>query len=120
MNASIKGKVKAAGLGGLLLATLALGVCGKHLSRDVYQARVVDKQVKRYDKKDTYVVMTKLEDGTPRVFRNTDSPLELKWNSSDVQAELEIGREYRISTYGFRIPLLSEYENIISVEEIKK
>lgn len=60
-----------------------------------------------------YIVFT-----DSRTFENTDSLFHLKWNSSDLQGKLKVGQEYRFKTYGWRFPLFSMYENIVSVEEI--
>ena len=61
-----------------------------------------------------YLVYT--EDG--RVFRNSDSVWELKWNSSNVYAELEAGNCYRSEAWGLRIPFLSSYQNIDQANEV--
>lgn len=61
-----------------------------------------------------YIVFTDLG-----VFQNTDSLFHLKWSSSDLQNRLKVGGEYEIRTYGWRIPILSTYENIVNVTEMK-
>lgn len=53
------------------------------------------------------------------VLSNEDSLLQGKWNSADVQAQLEEGHVYRIHTNGIRIPLFSDFPNIGSVQEVK-
>lgn len=50
-------------------------------------------------------------------FENTDSWMWLKFNSSDVQGSLELDHTYKVKVYGWRIPFLSMYRNIVSVEE---
>ena len=57
-----------------------------------------------------YLVFT--EDG---VYKNVDSWLFLKFNSSDVQGQLEEGKTYNVKVAGWRISLASMYENIIKV-----
>jgi hypothetical protein len=59
-----------------------------------------------------YLVFTNGE-----VFENTDSLLYWKFNSSDLYGELKEGETYTVRVYGWRIPFLSNYRNII---EIKK
>jgi Protein of unknown function (DUF1523) len=105
----------------LALAAVPLSGCDcvGHLDRETYRATVTDKQVKRANTTDKYLVFTKLEDGSVRVFENTDSPVELKFNSSDVYAKIEVGKKYDIATYGFRLQFFSMYENILDVKEIK-
>lgn len=122
MAPHLSGKAKVGlGLAGLVLAAIGVfSASAPHWSRDTYRATVTDKQIKRYDNKDKYLIFTKLEDGSVRVFENTDSTLEMKWNSSDFQAMLEVGKTYDIKTYGWRVPLASSYENVIGVTEVKK
>ena len=115
-----KARNVAIGAGVLGLAALMIG--GSHLDRDTYRARVTDKErvyTKREGEKSKYLVFTELENGKTRVFENTDSFLELKWNSSDIQGKLEEGKTYDIATYGFRIRLLSKYENITKVTRVE-
>lgn len=60
-----------------------------------------------------YLVFTENE-----TFENTDSWLSLKLASSDLQGKLKIGSDYKCDVYGWRIPLLSKYRNIVSCEQI--
>lgn len=62
---------------------------------------------------DMYLVYT--SDGT---YRNTDSLHYFKFNSSDIQGKLAEEGRFRISYYGFRVPVLSMYKNITKVEKI--
>lgn len=57
-----------------------------------------------------YLIFTEYE-----TFENTDSFAIFKFNSSDIQGRLQIGNEYRVTVYGFRIPFLSSYRNIKSI-----
>lgn len=105
------------GLGAVVL----VGSVIPHFDRETYivkvtdKERIVEKSGESIDSK--YLVYTTLQDGSVRVFENTDSPLEFKWNSSDVYAKLEDGQTFSIRTYGFRIPFFSMYENIIGMPE---
>lgn len=49
------------------------------------------------------------------VLMNVDAWYFWKFNSSDVYRDLEIGRIYRMKVSGFRIPIFSNYRNIIKV-----
>lgn len=49
------------------------------------------------------------------VFANQDSVLYWKFNSSDIHGRLEPGT-YTLQVYGWRVPILSWYRNIVSVE----
>jgi hypothetical protein len=60
-----------------------------------------------------YLIFTNKE-----VFKNKDSTLLGKWDSSDLYAKLIEGKTYSFKVCGFRIPFLSEYRNIISFDEV--
>ena len=62
----------------------------------------------------------RIANGNPLVLENTDNLLRLKFNSSDIQAVIEEDKTYEAEVIGFRVPFLSWYENIISIEEVKK
>lgn len=61
-----------------------------------------------------YLVFTEIE-----TFENVDCWRWLKFNSSDVQGRIVAGRKYRARVYGWRIPLVSQYRNIVTAEEVK-
>lgn len=92
-----------------------------HLKRKDYVVTVTSLQIKRSggDSKEIYLVFTKLDSVNVRVFKNTDSWLELKWNSSDIQAKLEPNKKYKFRVYGWRIPFLTRYENIVEVTHLQ-
>ena len=116
-----KRKVRNWALGIGTAVLIGAGVTAPHLDRDVYIATVTDKErvVKRRGDKvsSKYLVFTELQEGGTKVFKNTDSLLEFKFNSSDLQGRLKEGQTYEIGTYGWRVPLLSMYKNIVSVRE---
>lgn len=58
----------------------------------------------------TYLVYT--EQGT---FENSDSVLDGKFDSSDVQGRFKVGETYTVRVRGYRIPFLSSYQNIVEV-----
>ncbi|UDF02521.1 DUF1523 family protein [Asticcacaulis sp. AND118] len=66
---------------------------------------------KREGGKDRYLVFT-----TSGTYRNTDSLHYLKFDSSDLQGQLNKPGRYRINYYGFRVPVLSMYKNITRAE----
>lgn len=51
------------------------------------------------------------------VFKNTDDIFFGKFNSSSVQGQLEEGKNYSVTVAGWRIPILSSYQNIVRVED---
>ena len=58
-----------------------------------------------------YLVFTEAE-----TYKNTDSLWYLKWDSSDIQGKLISGQEYQVKVYGWRIPFMSVYRNIVELE----
>ncbi|MFD0933129.1 DUF1523 family protein [Psychroflexus salinarum] len=54
--------------------------------------------------------------GEDEVFENTDSWLYFKFDSADVQNEIELGKINKIKVAGWRVPFFSWYRNVISVE----
>ena len=114
MRARTKAKLIAAGIGLLGLATLL----DPHCYVRHYDVTITNKQIKRIDGKDTYLVFGLLDDGSPRVFKNTDSKLYWKYNSSDVNALLRADRRYRLKTVGWRWGVKSWYENILEAEPL--
>jgi len=57
-----------------------------------------------------YLVFTENE-----VFQNVDVLRRLKTTSSDLQGRLQVGKSFEVTVYGWRIPLLSKYRNIVSI-----
>lgn len=91
-----------------------------HCNRGTYRVKVTGTETKRDDDHDRYLVFTTDVDATKeRVFENVDSALELKWNSSNLQARLMDAQQNNklceIRAYGFRIPFFSSYKNIVDV-----
>lgn len=54
--------------------------------------------------------------GEDEVFENTDSWLYFKFDSADVQNEIDLGETNKIKVAGWRVPFFSWYRNVISVE----
>ena len=67
-----------------------------------------------------YLVFTKELDGDVKVFKNSDELLIGKFGSSNIQAGMEIGGTYDVDVYGFRVPFLSWYENIVRYSPAKE
>ena len=76
------------------------------MTQDVITVTIINKEC--VDK--TYFVFTEHE-----TFQCSDVLVLGKFNSSDVYGSLQEGETYIIRTCGFRIPVLSEYRNIIRV-----
>ena len=72
---------------------------------------IKDKYIKRIYEKDLYLVGTENE-----VFKIEDNIFILKFNSSDIYNELEVGKSYYIETTGIRNNFFSWYRNINKIE----
>ena len=79
---------------------------------------VTDKGTKRSGEEDKYLVYTKDKNGESQVFEVTDNLLAGRFNSSDVYAEIEVGKTYKFTVGGSRNTFMSWYPNIYSFEEI--
>lgn len=62
-----------------------------------------------------YLVYT--DQGT---FKDTDSLLNGKFSSSDLYGQLRRDGRYKVQVQGWRIPWLSEYPNIVRIEQTLK
>lgn len=82
-------------------------------------ATVTDKVVKNSDGKDKYLVFTKTSDGETAVFEVTDALFAGRFDSSDLYAEIEVGKTYRFDVGGSRNRLFSWYPNIYGYEEME-
>lgn len=87
------------------------------------EGTVIEKYIKRSgsgeNSKDSYMVNIKTEEGDIIVLSNEDRFFKFKFDSSDIQAELQEGKIYKIDVCGRRIRLLSKYQNIIDVEDVE-
>lgn len=57
-----------------------------------------------------YLIFTDSE-----VFQNTDSIFYFKFNSSDIYVKLKKDHTYEAVVYGWRVPFLSMYRNIVKI-----
>ena len=81
---------------------------------DTVQTRITDAQMTKVDGQ--FMIATEY-----RPFVNYDAKYRLKVNSGTIQNEaIRLkGREVMIKKYGWRLPLLSMYENVVSIKEVK-
>lgn len=85
--------------------------------RTLEHVLIKDKQISTESVKteNNKVVSTYLIYTDHGVFRNDDALWHLKWSSSDIYGQLDVGKYYNIKIYGFRIPIFSMYPNIVSI-----
>lgn len=78
---------------------------------------VTDKAVKN----NKYMVYgrTVTNDHLPKSYEITDNILARRYDSSDIYAEIEVGKTYEMIVGGNRVPFMSWYPNIYEVLEIQ-
>lgn len=81
---------------------------------DTVRTRITDAQMAKVDGQ--FMIATEY-----RPFVNYDAKYRLKFNSGTIQNEaIRLkGKEVKIRKYGWRVPLFSMYENIVSIKEVK-
>jgi hypothetical protein len=89
-----------------------------NFDRETHTVRITDKERVPHGESSRYMIYGLQENGDPRVFKNVDSWVEFKVNSSDVQTRLEIGKTYEFATYGFRRNWPTAYENVLTAKEV--
>lgn len=92
-------------------------ICFPYLTRNKDIITINKTEVKRGKTSDKYLVFATNSEGEKIVLENTDSIAFLKFNSSDIQGDIEVGETYKIKTSGIRIPFFSTYKNIIDIEK---
>lgn len=103
-------------IGAGICIVIFLLIC--YYSEKNYTATVTDKDIMHYNSGSKFLVFTKTEDGETRVFSMEDTLIKGRLDTADDYAEIEIGETYSFTVIGYRIPLLSEYENIIEFQVI--
>ncbi len=80
---------------------------------DTVRTRITDAQMTKVDGR--FMIATEY-----RPFANYDAKYRLKLDSGTIQNEaIRLkGREVIIKKYGWRLPLFSMYENVVSIKEV--
>ena len=104
-------KVKAILIG---IAALILLLLYSFFVADTVQTKITDAQMTKVDGR--FMIATEY-----RPFVNYDAWYRLKFDSGTVQNQaIQLkGKTVKIKKYGWRIPLFSEYENVVRIEEVK-
>lgn len=87
-----------------------------YLSVDEYKNVIIEDKERITTRENSYYLIYT----NKGVFKNEDSLLHWKFNSSDYQGKLKIGESYDIKANWFRVPFLSMYENILEAKHNKK
>ena len=103
----------------LLGFLLLLGGCSavfQLATQETIEGVVVDDYVKRVGEKDRFFIVIKTDDGEDHVLMNKDSIWWRKWNSADVQQDLDEDVRYSVTTTGLRWGPMSWFPNIVEYE----
>lgn len=100
-----------------IIVLIAIPCSKSYYSEKNYTATVTDKDIKNYDSDSKFLVFTKTKNGETRVFSMEDTLIKGRWNTADDYAEIEVGETYTFTVIGWRIPFISEYENIIKFQK---
>lgn len=98
----------------LFLVILMVLVCSipfYYSSKEITQIQVSEKTVKYHEGDAKYLVFSESGD----VYQVTDTFMLMHFTASNVYGELKEGKNYTIITYGWRVPILSMYKNIVEV-----
>lgn len=83
--------------------------------------KVTDQYIKRTgfgrSAKDHFHIVVEKDDGQ-EIFWNDDSIFNWKFESADLQQEIKIGKSYTFKVYGYRVPFLSWFRNIIEAKPL--
>lgn len=95
------------------IACLLLIVLYSYFISDTVMTRITDAQMTKVD--GMFMIATE-----ERPFVNYDAKYRFKFNSGTVQNDaIRLkGKIVRITKYGWRVPVLSWYENIVKIEEV--
>lgn len=100
----------------IIIGAMVIYPICKYSSKETIEITVSDKERittgsgKNLESK--YLIYTNRE-----VLENTDAMLFGKFNSSDIQNQLKVGKTYKVEVVGWRVPFLSWYRNVVAVKK---
>ena len=101
----------------VVASILIFGVGFPYLTVDTITAKVTEKEriVSRSGDgvSSKYLIFTDRE-----TLENTDCWRRLKFDSSDIYGALKEGGTYKFKVYGWRVPTLSWYRNVLDYEKV--
>lgn len=96
----------------VILTMLAISPMYAYLTRAEITCNVDSKERVVKSESSKYLIFCDEE-----VLENTDSLWYWKWNSSDIYRDLKEGQKFNLRVYGWRVPFLSMYRNIIKINK---
>ena len=100
----------------ILVILITIPMSSNYYSEKSYKITVTGKEVKNSIDDSKYLIFAKTENGETKTFSIEDNVIKWRWNSSDVYGDVEIGKTYEIKVIGWRIPIISSYENIMKIK----
>lgn len=100
----------------LTLSVLAGGCNRIFFTKEAYNMTVVMKERVNKSESSYYLVHFEDPNGKTYVYKNVDSMVWGKWNSSDVQGALKVDSMYTLKISGIRSGPFSWYPNIVEYE----
>lgn len=85
-------------------------------NKQVHQGVITEKYNKRTANTDDFFIVLDHEE----VIQNTDVMFYGKFNSADIQARLKKNETVKVTTIGYRIPLLSIYPRAVKISEVQE
>lgn len=104
-------RIKAIATVVLVIAVVVMAASYPYLTYDEVTAKVIDKERITGKESSYYLIFTEGE-----TFKNADSLVYFKFNSSDLYGLIKEGDTYKFGVYGWRIPVFSAYRNIVKVK----
>ena len=103
------------GFGIAAIGLAAIAGFNSYFIPDTVTTQITGTDTKRYSTGDKYLINTQAT-----TFENTDAWYRFKFDSSDMQGQAKglVGKTVEIEKYGWRIPMLSMYENIVEINEV--
>jgi len=97
------------------IAVLVLTLLYSYFIADSIVTRITDAQMTKVD--EMFMIATE-----ERPFVNYDAKYRFKFDSGTIQNDaIRLkGKMVRIKKYGWRVPLLSWYENVVKIEEVEQ
>lgn len=99
----------------LAIAMIFLAIFSKVGNRQEFTGTITKTYV---DEGTTFFVIQKEGESQSSAYANMDNWLAGKFNSGDFLVRLEVGKTYKFTSVGWRIPWLSLFPNLIRFENI--
>lgn len=102
---------------GIVFVTLILFPICRAVHTETYTVTITDKGYS--GEEDGYMIWAEDENGVQYEFTNKDTLFRGKFDSVTIQGKLKEKQTYELTVVGWRIPVLSEYPNIIGYKLIE-